>query len=49
MKFDVSYSVYTTNALVWYTEDKELNFNGAPIEADTESEALIRFKEMVHR
>lgn len=47
MKFDISYVVYTTQKIVWYTEDSELNFDGSPIEALSEDEALIHFKEII--
>ena len=47
MKFDVSYVVCTTNNTIWYTEDNDLNFDNSPIEACSEAEALIRFKEII--
>ena len=47
MKFDISYVVQTTNNDVWHTEDDELNFDNSPIEASSENEALIRFKEII--
>ena len=47
MKFDISYVVYNTHETVWYTEDRELNFDGLPIDAQSEDEALIRFQEII--
>ncbi len=47
MKFDISYVVYSTHKNVWYTEDSDLNFDGSPIEAQSEDEALIHFKEII--
>jgi hypothetical protein len=32
---------------VWYTEDRELNFDGLPIDAQSEDEALIHFQEII--
>ena len=47
MKFDISYVVYSTHKTVWYTEDRELNFDGLPIDAQSEEEALIHFQEII--
>lgn len=44
MKFDISYILTSNKNTIWYTEDRGLSFDGLPIEASSEEEALSKLK-----
>ena len=47
MKYDVLYDMHSTQQKIWFTEDDELNYDRSHIEANSESEALLLFKETI--